>query len=221
MDAFDKEKVLEQILLDAPTISNRRKLVKGRRGKVMAYAFYNNNGFPDPAFNFHRLNTPVKTTPNSSLCEVYSVFGYNHERFLRAKSRRDNVHQGPHVPDLQNPAEALREDSGLDGIDFFRSADRFAKHFNGICRRFKYVPEMIDLHYDFDKAFAEGTYGILIKQERLDKARIVGARGPKDIIVPLTMNFNTTDPTLYQAIIAVETSYRKGLEQKGKNVILI
>jgi len=223
MDGFNREKVLEQLIRDAPTLSNRRKLVKGRKGKVMVYAFYNNCGTPDPAFNFHRLKTPVETNRNDSLCEVYSVFGYNHERFLKAKSRKDTVHQGPSVIELEDPGKSIRKDLSLngDGINFFRSASRFAIHFNGICRRFKYVPQMVDLHYDFNQVFAEGSYGVLIQQKRLDGARIKTARGSKEIIVPLPINFHAVDPTLHEALVSVERAYRMGLEQKEKYVIFV
>ncbi len=229
MEGFNCTEVEKRILQDAPYLSNLRKEVNGEYGrKVMAYAFYNNTGTPDPAFElvFDRIKRPVRTTLDSSLCEIYSVFGKKQEEFLEKLQKKykekGTPHQGPHVgghDGLSNPSKEVR--SGLEEIEFFRSADRFASHFNEVCKDLMYVPRFVDLNTEISKSFDSGYYGVLISQKAIAKSRIKAVKGFNDIIVPIEFDFNKQDPTLTQALNLVEKAYKKGLKLESKYTVLL
>ena len=190
----------------------------------MAYAFYNNVGKPDPAFEltFDRIKKPVKTTLDSSLCEVYSVFGKEQEAFLQRVWKKGEAprgrtkHQGPSVSGmdgLSNPAAEVR--SGLGELDFFRSAYRFANHFNNICKRLGQTTQLRQLD-EIHASFNNSYYGVLLTREMVTQAKLTAVDGSQGTIIPINFDFDTQDPTLNDTLDMIERAYQKGLKSRTK-----
>lgn len=102
---FRRDKVLEMILKEAPVLSNRRAEINTGFGKRFAYAYYFNRGEPDEELKYNRKEAPISTTPESSLCEIYSVFGARSEEVRQKLIREgemnedDFLYQGPWITD--------------------------------------------------------------------------------------------------------------------------
>ena len=74
MAGFDKQRVLERVMADAPILSNRQGVVEvdGKERKI--YAYYHNRGVRDPDLQYDRVANPIATTPDATLCEIYSFW---------------------------------------------------------------------------------------------------------------------------------------------------
>jgi len=195
MRNFDGEKVLAIILQEAPWLSNKRG--DDGHGHVI-YARYTNQGIEDPELKYHMLDAPERTTPESTISEVYSFWiGDPNKRGVIRRmvaestmGEREVMHQGPWVErDSGNPAQAARVDNKYD---HFRSGLSFERHFNSICVEVGYGPRLIDV--------SGACAGRKSVQFGNDTAR-------REVIE--SINFHTDDPTLVEVMGAITTAFGK------------
>jgi len=203
MPGFDKKVVLEQILKDVPVQQNLRGKIEGTNKTI--YAYYFNRGMPDPDLKYDMRKNPVKTTPDSTLCEIYSMGGPKYKEFAeehrkrlktdkdyarmeRELSRKYSRHvsewyQGPWIgggvcTDYE-VINATRSKGGCS-YSYHHSAGWFLDHFDRICERLGYAPRL------------------------LDKCVIVGERKEN-----LPINLQNQDPTISEILDLIENAYQK------------
>ena len=197
---------METILKEAPVLTNLRGVisVKGYNDRVI-YAYYCNRGVKDPDLDYDRELNPIKTTPNSTLCEIYSVFGEKAEELREGLIKEGKMkegqllYKGPWVGEMSgNPVENARD--GLHEYDFCHSASHFKEHFNQICANLGYKIKLIDF-------FGEGY---ALKLLRNGKIEVNGKSysGELPFIKRLSMNLNKEDPPLNCALAVIDEYYQ-------------
>ncbi len=230
MGNFDKNKVLERILQEVPILSNRRgevevtnpvyndegKQIGEKNEKRVIYAFYFNRGVPDPDLKYDRKANPLPTTPESTLCEIYSFWeGAPNVREWREDAIKSGyikddtiVNQGPWLEDcgvLDNPPLAARKGNQYQ---FWRAGYTFAEHFNRICENLGFEPRIADLDGHDCNYSIQIPGGIKLSVGRETSYH--------DIFVKMYIgiNFDLEDPTLSKALDAISDTYKK--LQKGE-----
>jgi len=204
MNEFDQSKVLTRILKEAPTLTNLRGTVEVDGVERVIYAFYLSDGKPDPELGYDRVNDPKPTTPDSTLCEIYSAFGPGWEKIRQKKIREGSLEEGevlnvgPYIPAMgaSEPAKLTREDCKFE---FNRTARTFADHFNKICK---------DLEYDVK---LDGLIDSSIQSKRRVNLLVDGRvmEGVVPIETDIGINFDNTDPTLSQTLDAIAKAYAR------------
>ncbi|MBU3912527.1 MAG: hypothetical protein KKB21_02120 [Nanoarchaeota archaeon] len=202
MLGFDKKKVLEIILQEVPVKQNLVGEIEVNGKKRVVYAYYFNRGMPDPDLKYDRYTHPIPTTPDSTLCEVYSVGGPKHEKFeaehvrmLKTdksyaeddKKRSEEYnrpithwYQGPWVDGVITDEEVIEATRGGAEYSFHHSESWFSEHFNSICERMGFNMKLRD---DF----------------------VVVGRKKQCIGIDL----GTRDPILSQVLDSIERAYQK------------
>jgi len=171
MLGFDKKVVLEQILKDVPVQQNLRGKVEGTNNII--YAYYFNRGMPDPDLKYDLKENPVKTTPDSTLCEIYSMGGPKYKEFVEAHKKRLKTdanyanaemelsrgysrhsyewYQGPWIAGgACTDDEVVEATRGGCSYSYHHSAGWFSDHFNQICERLGYPLRLSDDHIEVD-----------------------------------------------------------------------
>lgn len=224
MGNFDKNRVLERILEEAPTLSNRRgeieiKVpvynVKGEqvgeeRKKRVIYAFYSDSRVPDPDLYYHRKANPLPTTPDSTLCEIYSFWegDPNVQEFLKREIKEgrmkegDVIHQGPFVTGyhghrFEEPQGARDEEE----FNFFYSVCYFSRHFNKICEELGYEPRIED--------FGNSNCYLTLQIPAQVSLSIAGKVSYHDtgVKMPMGIDFYREDPALSKALELISETY--------------
>lgn len=226
MTNFDKNKILERILEEAPTLSNRRGEIK-TEGPVVEkraiYAFYGNLGIPDPDLHYHRKNNPLPTTPDSTLCEIYSFWegDPNVQELIKRKIKEgrmkegDVMHQGPFVTgDHGHHCEEPKGAREGEEFNFLHSACAFERHFNEICKEFGYEPRI------GEAGWSGGC--LTLKLPGQVSLSIGGKISNHDIGIkmPIGINFYREDPTLSNALEAISKTYEKLQKNEFSDVVV-
>ena len=231
INKFDKIKILERILEEAPILSNRRgeiiveresedKLGKKfiKKEKVTIYAYYFNRGVSDPDLKYDKVNSPIKTTSDSTICEIYSFWdGDPNVQALRKRleergdiKKGEIMYQGPWVKHALNDKETIENvREGFGGYIFHHSASAFERHFNKIVEELDYDLRLIDLaeeHYRFFDCGAFAVQAPKMVSYSLDskiKENLINIR------VPINLNLNREDPELSDILDIIHASYNK------------
>ncbi len=225
MKNFDSSKVLERILQEVPILSNRRgevevtnpvynnkgELIREKKEKRVIYAFYFNRGVPDPDLKYDRKANPLPTTPDSTLCEIYSHFEGDpdvkewREEAIKTGYIKEGevVNQGPWLEDcgfVDNPPLAARDG---DQYQFWHSGHVFADHFNTICESLGFEPRIVDIDG------MDHNYCIQISGQAA--LNFSGKTSHHDIAIKMRIgiNFDREDPTLSRALGAISKAYEK------------
>lgn len=207
MSTFDRARVLKTILKEVTVKQNLRGEIQVNGGRQVIYAFYCNRGMPDPDLKYDRYKNPIPTSPDSTLCEIYSVGGPKHAKFeqehlQRLKDSVDYANSQMETSRLYNrPSQRLQMGPWVDGVgttddeiikltrgkglfertyNFHHSEAWFREHFNNVCMT-------LGIDIRLERNFVETES----KQSRLeiDLARI--------------------DPTLSQILELTEKAYKK------------
>ncbi len=222
MRGFDSQKVLERILQEAPILSNRRGEVEAELPelkKVPIFAFYYNRGLPDPELHYDRVKNPIRTTPDSTLCEVYSFWGGdpNVQDLITRLTKEGEIKPGQVLyqgPWLECPAlddeELFREVRKGAGYSFYHSASAFHKHFNRICEALGYEPRLIDLYNNENcRFFGRGAFVVQVQSPAQISVDGRVASGNIKLRAQLGINLTSEDPTLRQVLSAVSDAYER------------
>ncbi len=213
---FDKNKVLERIISEVPILSNKRgeltinndikendKLVK-IEVKVPIYAYYFNRGLKDPDLDYDKVNSPIATTKDSSLAEVYSLFDSG--KFQKEYRGPDVVSFGGTILLDNNKVIKYIRDNYYN-FEFFHSAFKFKNHFNRIVEDLGYDINFLNLG---EGIFKFGTYGVQSSREIIYSfGKKEAKEGKVNVIVPLKLNLNKNDPSLLEVLDLIEASYSK------------
>jgi hypothetical protein len=224
---FDKSKVLEKILADAPILSNLRKEIEvsenpydkdSKKVKTFIYAYYFNRGVKDPELKYHRINNPIQTTKDSSLAEIYSVSYWDEKTKLWIKGLEENgkikkgevLHQGPWIKSCCDDSDILKKTREPDcPYEFFHSGYRFLSHFNETVKNFGYDLELIGDIENNNQFVAEGACAI--KSTRMINYSIEGDIKERliEVISPIPINLDNKDPSLSEILDEIEISYNR------------
>lgn len=219
---FDKQKVLEKILEEAPVISNLRKEIEvdylDDKVKVPIYAYYFNRGVKDSELSYDRINNPINTSPNSSLAEIYS-FTYwkdSTKEFLKKLEEKgtikkgEEVYQAPVIEGYFGYEEALRTTREPDcNYKFFNSAYEFKEHFNEIVKKLDYDLELLCFSENGSRFFSDGAYGV--KSKRMVNYSIDGKVKENliRVISLISMDLDKEDPSLSKILDEIENCYNR------------
>ncbi|MDO8509137.1 MAG: hypothetical protein Q7S27_05640 [Nanoarchaeota archaeon] len=223
MENFDKNKVLERILQDAPILTNIKKLItisvnnynnKGdlngkKKVKSPIYAFYGiSNVVSDPELKYDRENNPIKTTPNSSLSEIYSFWNPH---------VKGNIERGwSNCPfmDMCLPEDAPANARKVAKFEFRNSGLTFTNHFNAICEKLKYEPRLVNEIENGDLFF----WSVEIPSEVTLDYNGKTSRHDSFISMPVGINYNVEDPPLSKVINSISKAYDKLNKRKFSSV---
>jgi hypothetical protein len=194
---FEKQVILENILEEAKVLTNKRGVIDVDGEKRVIYAYYLCRGEKDPELKYDRKKHPELTNPNSTLCEIYSVFGKEDEKLGKEKKLKKGqlFYQGPWIGDFNNPAENAR--LGIDQYYFTHSASNFIQHFNDICFREGYNFRLSDIDANSLKVKGSG------KIELNGKFFV----GNMLLVRPLNINLRNKDPSLSEVLDDIENTY--------------
>ena len=226
---FDKNKVLEKILEEAPILSNRRgeieveikveennKLIK-KKEKRTIYAYYFNRGVSDPDLKYDKVNSPIKTTPDSTLAEVYSFWeGDPNVQKLRQRLEKEGgikegeIIYGPWVEGASNDKETIEKvREGFWDYNFHNSAIAFKWHFNKIAKELCYNTRLINLAEERLGFFDCGAYVIQASRMISYSVNSKIKEGLMNIRVPINLNLNRIDPKLSEMLDIINKSYQR------------
>ena len=227
--SFDKQTVLERILEEAPIQSNRRGEVEidgeadGVKQKVKTpiYAYYLNGGFEDPELTYDKVNSPIRTTPDSTLAEIYSFWEEGPSaQDLRQRQEEEGdigkgevIYQGPVIKNISfiNLKEEIERETRRQccRFSFDSSATEFAEHFNNIVEELDYDLRFIDLRNENDEFFDFGAYAV--QSPRMISYSLNGEprKGLLNRRVPVSLNLDKKDPTLSEILEIIDESYQK------------
>ncbi len=209
MTGFDEKEVLETILKECPILTNIRGTINVKGNNRVIYAYYCNRGVKDPDIEYDRKFNPHPTTPDSTLCEIYSVFGEKHEDLRKELIKEAKIeegqllYKGPWIGDWRNPAGDAR-DCFHHEYNFCHSASNFQEHFNQICSNLGYKIKLIDF-------FGQG-YALRLLREGKIEVNGASRSGELPFIKRLAMNLNKEDPPLKCALAAIDECYHIILE---------
>jgi hypothetical protein len=211
MLVFDKQKVLERIIQEAPILSNRRGEIDiGRGKKGVIYAYYYNRGLPDPELHYDRVKAPAKTTPESTLCEIYSFWeGHPNVQDLIKRLTAERriapgqvLHQGPWLeePTLGDD-DVIAETRRGARYSLHRSGSAFSDHFNWTCEKLGFEQRL----------FSYEGRGAVIKVQRQVKIDLDGkvSDGNIKLIAPIDIDFDSEDPTLQGVLESISVACEK------------
>jgi len=228
--SFDKKVVLERILEEAPILSNRRGEIEiesevkegndwvKQQVKVPIYAYYFNGGAKDPELTYDKVNSPIQTTPDSTLAEVYSFWEEDPSvQDLRKRLEEEGeikegevMYQGPWI-------EHALCDDGIKRqtreqhcqFSFFHSSGTFERHFNKIVGELGYDLRLIDLCEENSEFFDCGAYAV--QSQRMIAYSLKNSNIKEGLInvrVPVSLNLDREDPTLSQMLEIIDKSYQ-------------
>ena len=215
MAGFDKQRVLERVTADAPILSNRQGEVEADGKKRKIYAYYHNRGVRDPDLQYDRVANPIATTPDATLCEVYSFWegDPNVQKLLQRLVREGNIkegdvlYQGPWVEHSLGDEGVIENARRGYGYSFSHSASAFEGHFNRICEELGYEPRLVDLFEENSGFFGSGAH--IIQATRYVRLGVDGQATEGKILMraPIGINLTTEDPTLSKTLDAIAQAY--------------
>ena len=186
MVGFNKETVLETILKEVPVLSNLKKEIGVRGKKINIYAYYWNRGVPDSELKYDKEKNPIKTTPESSLCEIYSGW-----------RNKPGENSGPLLDyDSLNTSEDVRK--GMRLI-FGHAPIYFAEHFNKISKKLGY-----ELKFCLERE-SNGIVEILRDAQLISNDRIIGGQLLIERQIGLSLSHH--DSSLSNVLDLIEKAY--------------